>query len=203
MLSLQCFGLYNLKSCVYIHLQHTLLCLCPNNQLGSCQTTWSSELLGHMSSAMSNNLLLLLLPNTLSFCDSALQALQSRRSSGATAAVAGASHIQQIHIGGRRSPVPGGQSPRVSPLPGRSAQSSPIPGRSPRTSPPRERLPPSRPGGNGEALGVVPHVARSIQSSTTGSVSGKSVDAPAAPPANAGTSVGGNGWLWGNSPAKK
>jgi hypothetical protein len=100
--------------------------------------------------------------------------------------VAGASHIQQIHIGSR-SPL-AGRSPRGSPPQGRSPRSSPLPGRSPRA------------GATAEVAVVIPGVAGSIPSSTTASVSGKSVasNGPVGPPVNAGTRVGGSGWLWGN-----
>lgn len=68
-----------------------------------------------------------------------LQSLQARQARGGPVAtdsgatVAGASHIQQIHISsGRRTPY-GGHSPRAhSPVPGISPWASPRPGRSPR-----------------------------------------------------------------------
>lgn len=128
------------------------------------------------------------------------QALQTRQRSAASTPrgtpVAGASHIQQIHLTGNRSPLTA-QSPRHSIHSGRSPHGSPLQGPSPRASPRPGQSP--RAGATASVAVVTPGVAGSIPCSTTASVSGKSVvEAPVGPPVNTGTSVGGSGWMWGN-----
>jgi hypothetical protein len=124
-----------------------------------------------------------------------LQSLQARRASAPSgtltatdggATVAGASHIQQIHIGSR-SPL-AGRSPRGSPPQGRSPRGPPLVGRSPWA------------GATAEVAVVTPGVASSIPSSATASVSSKSVasNGPVGPPVTTRTSEGMSGWLWGN-----